>query len=686
MDRRIKEKLDAKRRNQILAGVVLGATLLLGIIYVFSRPQVIAKVKTEPVQTMNLTSTLNYTSKVQPAGIQSEYAPNQKVLKLHVKVGDRVTEGQLLAELDTSELERMVSETESAFMQANAAMDMANLGMLNPDILSSMLPGMSTEVIMAQLTSNLQSTLLDSVKGLGSDVLGDFEFPDLSNVPALTADQKMKLLDALSKMENHTGVTTYTLADFQLPKLDYLMGLDSIGQARMTATLMKLSTDLRANLDTKGEVNNLPRDLSSLTDGEKEILYNNISTLLVDFEKSLADTKQQEPSTEMEVAIGDEKVVDNGSPGGTVTPGTSTQKPQDTIKPVDTPRPTTQTPVEPKDKSENIIITDLSLLSKQERGVLYSQYGRLLVDLDAHLSHGADVNLPESIKNLPTSKKWELLRELRDVFDKLKKEFDSGMMDFDLAIYNIPATQNRNYLKVSAFGGFNMDLFSGTMDQGGNLLNQLQYANTSASEMLQKAKKEIRAEFNGLVVAINGEEGETLTAAMSTPFIEIFDDRFLTITINANRNDALRINLGQKVNYKIDDMELEGEVIFKSPIATDNSGGIPSMTGSEPTVKIDMDIKGEHVKDLIIGFPIDASIEVESVKNALSIPAQAILRDKDEYYVYVLKEDHIRRRKIEMGVQTQEYVEIKAGLLLGDVVVLNPSSNMQDGQKVTIDD
>lgn len=53
---------------------------------------------------MNLTSTLNYTSKVQPAGIQSEYAPNQKVLKLHVKVGDRVTEGQLLAELDTSSL------------------------------------------------------------------------------------------------------------------------------------------------------------------------------------------------------------------------------------------------------------------------------------------------------------------------------------------------------------------------------------------------------------------------------------------------------------------------------------------------------------------------------------------------------------------------------------------------------
>lgn len=75
-------------------------------------------------------------------------------------------------------------------MQANATMDMANLGMLNPDILSSMLPGMSTEVIMAQLTSNLQSTLLDSVKRLGSDVLGDFEFPDLSNVPALTADQK----------------------------------------------------------------------------------------------------------------------------------------------------------------------------------------------------------------------------------------------------------------------------------------------------------------------------------------------------------------------------------------------------------------------------------------------------------------------------------------------------------------
>lgn len=694
MDKRIKEKLDVKRRNQIIAGVSIGAVLLLSILYIFTRPEQIANVRTEAVSSRNLTSTLNYTSKVMPADIQSEYAPNQKILRLHVNVGDRVTEGQLLAEMDNSELEKMVADTESAFLDASSAIDMANLGMLNPSMLSSIMPGLSQEALMAQLTSNLQSSLLDSVKGLGGDLIEGLEFPGLGSLPELTPEQRAKLMDSLKRLEGQVGEVKHTLADFKLPTLEHISGLDSIDKSRIKASMIKLSGDLRSFIDSEGAVNNLPPDIASLTNAEKEMLYSNINTLLTDMEKAELEENPLEP-TDTEIAEGTpedptESTGNEVATGENPSTGTTpTPKPSETPKPQDpTPAPKPTQPAEPKDNS-NIIITDLSILSKQERGVLYSYYGRLLQDLDAHLQSGADVDLPETISKLPTAEKWKLLRELRDVYEDLRKEFDSGMVDFDLATYyKGNSFCEYEIINTSSFGNFNMDMFSGTIDQGGNILNQLQYANSSASEMLRNAKTEIRAEFDGLVVAINGKEGETISATMSTPFMEIYDDRFLTITVNANRNDALRINVGQKVTYTIDDMQFDGEVTFKSPIATEAAGNIASMTGSsEPTVRIEMDIKGKDIRDLIIGFPIDASIEVDSVINAISIPAQAVLRDQDEYYVFVVKDKEIiRRRKITLGVQTQEYVEVNSGLLIGDEVVLNPNANMQDGQRVKVDE
>jgi HlyD family secretion protein len=90
--------------------------------------------------------------------------------------------------------------------------------------------------------------------------------------------------------------------------------------------------------------------------------------------------------------------------------------------------------------------------------------------------------------------------------------------------------------------------------------------------------------------------------------------------------------------------------------------------------------------DLIPGFSINASIETQSADNTLILPAEAMRREIDSWYVFVVRDDGIlEKRQFTPGIQAEMTVEILDGLSESDLVVLNPASILTNGMEVITD-
>jgi len=64
------------------------------------------------------------------------------------------------------------------------------------------------------------------------------------------------------------------------------------------------------------------------------------------------------------------------------------------------------------------------------------------------------------------------------------------------------------------------------------------------------------------------------------------------------------------------------------------------------------------------------------------IPANALLDEDEETTVYVVQNDEVIRRKVDVGIEEDGRVEILSGLLDDDQVVVIGHSGLRDGSKV----
>lgn len=241
------------------------------------------------------------------------------------------------------------------------------------------------------------------------------------------------------------------------------------------------------------------------------------------------------------------------------------------------------------------------------------------------------------------------------------------------------------------------------MQQGLNVTSQLEKRIDELDQLIKKYSVPIKADLPGLITELNVVENQEIEQNLIA--IKVFSEKELLAVYHANKRDSAIIEVGQKVIYDYEDLDLTGEVIYKSPIAknynesfaSDSMSGLDfsmfgKMSGPENilssgnSVLVKMSIEGEDLDQIIIGFDIDCEIIVEEVAQVLSIPAQALWMEDDQAFVYTVESDRLVKKSIETGSQGAEYIEIISGLTEDDYVVLNPRAQYKEGQKVRINE
>lgn len=176
--------------------------------------------------------------------------------------------------------------------------------------------------------------------------------------------------------------------------------------------------------------------------------------------------------------------------------------------------------------------------------------------------------------------------------------------------------------------------------------------------------------------------------------IEYYDSFVASFTLG--KYDVLDVTVGQKATVNSLGHELEGEVIFISPVASSTGGfDIGSMlggmggtsTGSSNTIPAKVRIINPD-ESVIIGIDVDIDIELDSVAQAVVVPIEAVETDDTGNYVYLFNEDKqtVTRVPVELGLATDTQYQVVSGCSVGDKIVQNPATALkeiaEEGKKV----
>ncbi|MEX0619659.1 MAG: efflux RND transporter periplasmic adaptor subunit [Pseudohongiellaceae bacterium] len=189
----------------------------------------------------------------------------------------------------------------------------------------------------------------------------------------------------------------------------------------------------------------------------------------------------------------------------------------------------------------------------------------------------------------------------------------------------------------------------------------------------------VRAPVSGTIYRIH-EENERIVQA-GTPLYSISNDDHLEIVIDLLTQDAVKVAPGDTILIEGwgGDEILTGLVRYIEPEAFTK---ISALGVEEQRVNV----VGELIdRPQTIGaeYRIEASIIIWEEENVLTIPNSAIFQRRDGWNSFVIEEDTVNQRLLEIGYRGRDNSQIISGIDAGERVVLFPSDLIEEGIEVT---
>ena len=164
------------------------------------------------------------------------------------------------------------------------------------------------------------------------------------------------------------------------------------------------------------------------------------------------------------------------------------------------------------------------------------------------------------------------------------------------------------------------------------------------------------------------------------PLVELGDPRALEVVIDVLSSDAARIARGMPVEITAwgGDHALEGTVTEVEPSAFTR---ISALGVEEQRVNIIVAL-ADAPPSLGDGFRVEGKIILWRGET-LTVPANAVFRDRGQWAVYTVSDKRAHLRHIEVGRRGRLAVEVAKGLSPGDLVILHPGDQVTDGGRVS---
>jgi RND family efflux transporter MFP subunit len=205
----------------------------------------------------------------------------------------------------------------------------------------------------------------------------------------------------------------------------------------------------------------------------------------------------------------------------------------------------------------------------------------------------------------------------------------------------------------------------------------------------QVADTIIRSPFSGVVVTKDAQPGEMISPVSAgggftrTGICTVVDMSSLEIEVDVNESYIARVESGQRVEAVLDaypDWHVPGRVITTIPTADRQKATVQVRIGFDqldPRILPDMGVK--------VTFLGTEDAQAGDQRPRLLIPRAAVRSDNGKDVVYVIQQDRVERRAVNLGPDEGDQVAVSSGLSPGEQVVVEGPDTLADGDRVTIE-
>ena len=197
----------------------------------------------------------------------------------------------------------------------------------------------------------------------------------------------------------------------------------------------------------------------------------------------------------------------------------------------------------------------------------------------------------------------------------------------------------------------------------------------SAQELVEAAKKGIKADFNGVITKVSVVEGAT--TALGTELFTLQNTDKVDVNVNVSKYDYDKVKEGQSAEITLAGKTYEGEVTNISHIATQNEKGAS-------LISADVRIKNPD-EDIFFGVDAKGTIHAEEADDVVVLPAEVVNIGKTGSFCYVIENGVITKKDITTGISSDEYVEVLDGIQEGDEVIRDLGSLEEGMQAEPVD-
>jgi RND family efflux transporter MFP subunit len=202
----------------------------------------------------------------------------------------------------------------------------------------------------------------------------------------------------------------------------------------------------------------------------------------------------------------------------------------------------------------------------------------------------------------------------------------------------------------------------------------------------------IRSPFAGIVVSKDAQPGEMVSPVSAgggytrTGIATIVDMASLEIEVDVNESYIARVSPGQRVEAVLDaypDWRIPSKVRTVIPTADRQKATVKvriTFERLDPRILPDMGVKVSFLE----GAPGGAPDSSGAAGATVLVPRDAVGKEGEQAYVYVVKDDRVERRAVRLGRERGADVELVAGVRSGERVVVSPASGLKDGAKVVV--
>ena len=189
----------------------------------------------------------------------------------------------------------------------------------------------------------------------------------------------------------------------------------------------------------------------------------------------------------------------------------------------------------------------------------------------------------------------------------------------------------------------------------------------TAEELVEAARKGIRADFNGVVTKVAVVEGST--TAPGTELFTLQNTDKVDVTVNISKYDYDKVEEGQSAQITLAGKTYEGEVIKISHAATQNEKGAS-------LIAADIRIKNPD-ENIFLGVDAKVTIQAQKAQNVVVLPSEVVNIGKGGSFCYVLEDGMITRKDITTGVSSDDYVEVTDGIEADEQVIRDIGSQQE---------